>query len=139
MKTYIALSTALLGACTFAHAATDEALCNVVGYHEPHSNIYNGPTECGNISLSTLTVHGPLHLDHTRVQGRTEISGPLLATAARLQDVIIKPQLTATQINLEKFTTVEGQITFEGKAGTVYLQKGSTLSKPVINGTVVEN
>jgi hypothetical protein len=134
----ILLGTSVVTANAAVPAKAQDGSCTVIGVHEPNSNIYDGPTFCGDISLSYLTVRGPAVLNQTTVTGTTDISGPLSTASARLKDVTLEAQGSAIDIVLKNGTAVSGNITFVGKPGIVYLESGSTISGFVNNGTIVK-
>ena len=131
---YPALVVAILS--TSAYAA--DSNCYVLGVHEPGTNIYDGPTFCARTVLSDITVRGPLQLDGTTISGLTTVSGPIKASSANLQSLLLKENLTSQEVYLLANSVVQGDITFEGKEGTVHLQAGSSIKGKVINGQVVE-
>ena len=138
----IGILTAVLGSLIVgisypAIAAPIDGACWVLGVREPDSNIYDGPTTCGDIALSYLTVRGPLKLDSTKITGITTVSGPIKATGATLQDVILEKTLSAETVTLESATLVNGDITFKGKEGIVYVDSASKIKGKVINGKVI--
>lgn len=122
--------------CAAVMAESSEA-CYVVGFHDPHTHVYNGPTICPNITLSSLTVRGPLQLNQTTIKGLTTVSGPIKAKGAKPQDIIVNENLTIGKVVLQSASTVYGNIEFKGKEGVVYLEAGSFVKGKVINGKIV--
>ena len=122
---------------TGALAAVNDGTCIVVGYHQPGTNIYDGPTTCGDFSLSNIVVHGPLKLSQTTITGETNVSGPMTTSGATLSNVVMNDHSSHETVTLQANTKVNGDITFKGSAGTVYLSGGSSISGKVINGRVI--
>lgn len=138
-KVFFALCLALpLSTAVFAQSPEPgDGSCFVVGIREPNTNIYNGPTFCNEINLSYLTVRGPLQLDKTKVTGKTTVHGPLKANGANLDNVFIANDFTAETVTLQEGSKVNGDITFMGRAGVVYLEKNAVVKGRVINGKIV--
>ena len=141
MKKHAILALLMLSLATtvstsaLANSANDGS-CFVLGVREPGTNIYDGPTFCIDTALTYITVRGPLQMSNSQVTGKTDISGVMEATGSLLQDVVFENNLSAATFTLSA-STVNGDITFEGKEGTVYLQDGSVIKGKVINGKVV--
>ena len=133
----VGLSTS---ACNLAVAASSvkDGVCSVIGHHESGTNIYDGPTFCGMTTLSYITVRGPLQLDCTVITGMTDMSGPVLAKGANMQDIMVENDQTPQTVTLQAGSTVKGNITFAGPEGTVYLEAGSNILGQVINGQVIK-
>jgi len=137
----LALAAGVTSATAFASSATaNDGSCVVLGVRQPGTNIYDGPTWCGKVNLSYITVRGPLVLNNTMITGETDVSGPVDATDASLKDVVLESQATAVDVTLQDSTNVNGNITFNGSIpGVVYLESGSKISGKVINGKIVNN
>ena len=112
--------------------------CTVIGYHEPGTQIYDGPTICSNVHINNIDVRGPLIAANSCLLGLTKISGPLSSSNTSFETIEEK-NLTAEKIQLKNASHVSGNITFSLSAGTVYLGKGSWIHGRVINGTVINN
>lgn len=132
---------AILGGAAIAAPAPQAGQCVVLGFHEPHTNIYDGPTWCGQVSLSNIDVRGPLQLKGTSISGKTDVHGPLTLIGANIHNVYLHKQLTPVKVNVENGTTVAGNVTFSanGPAGIVYLHSGSSISGRVVNGQIVKS
>lgn len=113
--------------------------CFVIGFHEPHTHIYNGPTFCNQVKLKGLTVYGPLQVKNSVISGEINVSGPIAAEQSKLGNLTVQKQLTAQKIKLSDHTVVDGDITFIGKPGSVFLNSHSTVNGKVINGAVISD
>lgn len=120
-----------------AMAQSNDGTCAVLGYHEPGTNVYDGPTFCSNTALSYITVRGPFQLEQTKITGKTDVSGPIKANGSTLQEVVLENNMSVETVTLSGSTTVNGNITFLGMEGVVYLENGSTIKGKVINGKVI--
>ncbi|MEN8237158.1 MAG: hypothetical protein ABFQ95_06425 [Pseudomonadota bacterium] len=114
-----------------------------------------GPLTLNNSSFTQAQIRGPVKLSNVKATGRLSILGPLEATKADLQDVVIQTQTlslmdsqvrslkikdnrsTAPQRLLLKGTTTVGQITFELGNGIVVIS-GDTVVAENIKGARVE-
>lgn len=120
-----------------ASAQSNDGTCSVLGYHEPGTNTYDGPTFCSHTTLSSINARGPLQLEQTKITGKTDVSGPIKAKKSNLQDVVLENNLSVETVTLSDNTTVNGDITFLGREGIVYLENGSTIKGKVVNAKVI--
>jgi hypothetical protein len=141
-KKFLLLATCTLGLNLFesgiADAGTADGHCSVLGIQEPGTNIYDGPTFCAATSLSYITVRGPLEITNSAINGKTDVSGSIKAISAKLHDVTLENNHTLETVSLQTNSTIDGNITFLGHEGIVYLENGSSIKGKVINGKVVD-
>ena len=148
------LITIILPALFFSHAIFAQDACSVIGYHPPGSQTYNGPTWCNNVSIENIIVHGPLQIQQSTLSGETKVDGPMTVSQTTFSgETNIGGPITATQshfnainernsfsnqtISLADNSVVNGNIVFTGVMGTVILDKSSTVTGKVVNGTIV--
>jgi hypothetical protein len=112
--------------------------CFVIGFHQPGTTIYNGPTICKGVKTNNLTVYGPLSISDSTVAKTITVSGPVDSVHATLGDITIRPQFYSQSVTL-KGTVVSGNIHFEGKPGLVVLDKNSSIRGQVINGKIKQS
>ena len=110
--------------------------CFVIGFHAPNTDIYNGPTFCQNVKLKDIIVYGPLQVKQSAITGNIAVSGPIQSSESQLGFIEIKKQWTSQKITLSHHSVVNGDITFDGKAGRVYLSKDSRINGRVVNGKI---
>lgn len=121
-------------ACGMVYANND---CVVIGYHEPGSNTYDGPTYCKNVSVSNIVVRGPLYSTSSVFTGETDVSGPITSNKSIFDHILSEANGSTTKIKLSDASHVKGDIVFKGMLpGIVYLAGGSTVTGKVVNGTI---
>lgn len=120
------------------HAAIAEDYCSVIGYHEPNTQIYNGPTWCSDVKINNLIVRGPLNVGHSTLCGSTNVSGPIISNNA-VFDSLTEKNLDSEKIYLKHASHVLGNIIFYGPRGKVYLSNTSWIHGKVINGVIIHN
>jgi len=135
MKKLNLLSTMLLASLISCHAHAANT-CSVLGAHEPNTNVYDGPTWCEYVNLDSIIVRGPFSANHTKVLGKTDISGPVQSGDSQFQDVIIHSSLSRTKVILSQNTTVNGDLVFEGVKGRVYIDKTSKVTGKIVNAEI---
>lgn|SRR3990167_1075120 len=110
--------------------------CIVLGYHEPGTQTYFGPTWCTGKSIKDIIVRGPLSTTHSILTGLTNISGPIDSRSTTFHSIKEK-NLTSESISLKNISIVNGDIVFVGPPGTVYLDHSSSISGKVVNGKII--
>jgi hypothetical protein len=88
------------------------ASCTAVG--GANNGVYTGATSCGQGTIATLTVNGPLSLSQTTVSQNLTVNGPLDADHATLNTVTANGPLNAN------YTTFSGDLTLSGEATFSY-------------------
>lgn len=116
-----------------SHILADEN-CFVIGFHEPHTHTYDGPTFCNKAQFQNIIVHGPLQIKNSDIQGDIDVSGPIDASNSSLGSIQINKQWTSQKVTLKNHTTVHGNVIFIGFPGTVYKSDDSIITGKVING-----
>ena len=128
--------------------------CFVVGYHNPNTNVYDGPTFCGNGAEQGIDVNGVLTSSGTAFTGDVTVMGPLQATNSEYQNISIatdQAHLVSTKVDnidvlvnqgspqqsvyLNNGTSVSS-ITFDQGTGLVYVDATSSVGQ-VTGGTVI--
>ncbi|GEM_PF-6603806 len=126
----------IIFSCLFSgHVLADEN-CFVIGFHEPNTHTYDGPTFCNKAQFQDITVRGPLQLKHSNISGQVNVSGPIEASNTTLGSIQIEKQFTSQKISLKQHSRVHGNIVFLGFPGVVYKSDDSTVTGKVINGSV---
>lgn len=121
--------------------------------------VVNGPATITGAKVGgKLRVNGPVSLDHSQVTGDVKINGPLFARGSTVKgDLDVSTNvltLSKTTVNnivvrdqhpldgqmprvvLSQGTKVNGSITFDGKAGEVYVQSGASVKGKLVNGSL---
>ena len=153
MKKLFILS-ALLSLSMLGHADAD---CNVIGFHQPGTYVYSGPTTCDLVNLPSITVHGTLTVSSSSIagistvrgvltatgstfSGVTEVSGPIDSSGSVFSSISITDNHSPDTITLSNSTIVKGDITFQGGISSnnkVIVESGSKLYGKVNNGIVI--
>ncbi len=110
--------------------------CFVIGFHEPHTHTYDGPTFCNKARFQDITVHGPLQIKYSEILGQINVSGPINVSSAKLGAILINKQFSSQKISLKNGSSVRGNIVFLGSPGVVFKSADSTIAGKVINGHV---
>ncbi|EKD92338.1 MAG: hypothetical protein ACD_29C00054G0003 [uncultured bacterium] len=154
MRALILNSVFLLSAMS---ATLVNADCSVIGFHQPDSFIYNGPTTCDIVNLPEIIVHGTLFISSSTISGNTIIRGLLNATGATLSgntevsgsivssgsvfsNINITDNHSPDTITLSNNSIVSGDITFEGGIpgnNKVIIESNSKLHGKVNNGIII--
>jgi len=116
--------------------ASANDLCSVLGFHEPGTNIYDGPTFCENVTLKNINVRGPLTILKSKITGVTEVSGPLTADQTTFSSIILDNIGTPITVQLKTRSIINKDITFLGIAGKVMIEDGVKIYGKIINGVV---
>lgn len=116
------IAIACLALCSSTVFADSE--CHVIGSHV--GNTYTGPTTCDHVTLSSITVLGPLMASATTIQGNATVSGPLNAKQSS---------------TFSGTTTINGPITVEdthfgGSGNTVNVHGPVTATNSTFSGTL---
>lgn len=109
--------------------------CAVIGFHEPGTHTYDGPTWCEKVSFKDIVVRGPLQVDGSNISGLTDVSGPVTSAGSTLDSIQIENNFSSEKVKLNSNSVVKGNIVFLGPKGTVILDKTSHVSGKIINGT----
>jgi len=110
--------------------------CSVIGFHEPGTHTYDGPTWCEKVNFDNVIVRGPLQVDSSRIGGLVDVSGPVTASKSQFNSIQIENNFTAEKITLNNNTEVKGNIVFLGPKGTVMIDPTSKVIGSIINGNV---
>lgn len=126
----------LLGLLAINGAYADD-VCTVIGYHEPNTNNYDGPTVCKQGNLDSITVRGPLHTMGTTIANTTDVSGSLNANASQFSQIVSENNGSYTRVTLKNGSVVNQDVVFKGaKAGQVYIDGSSRINGNVVNGKI---
>lgn len=132
------IRTLLVLSCLSLSSIYANDACIVIGYHEPGTNTYDGPTYCNNVNISNITVRGPLVASNAIFTGKTDVSGPITVSTTTLDQIVSESNGTPTKVTLKSASTVKGDIDFEGLLpGKVYLESGSHVDGKIINGKIL--
>lgn len=135
MKKITLYSVAAIAALISYNASASNS-CSVLGVHEPNTNIYDGPTWCENTRLNEIIVRGPLSVSHTKVNGSTEVSGPIQSKYSCFKNIIIHSSYSHQKVILSQGTKVDGNIIFKGVRGKVFIDKSSKVDGHIINADI---
>ena len=138
MTIKINLISAIIFSCVISSAALADDSCFVIGFHEPHTHTYDGPTFCDKAQFQNITVRGPLQVKNSKILGQITVSGPITASHAWLGAIEINQQFASQKISLKHQSNVHGDIIFLGSPGTVFKSNDSIITGKVINGRVQE-
>ncbi len=83
-----------------------------------------------------MTINGFLIADQSQFQNIEISSNQMVLKGSSVQQIRFRSSGAHSEITLENGTQVQGDIYFEGNAGTVYLNGGSTIHGSVVNGEV---
>jgi hypothetical protein len=82
--------------------------CTTVGHQQ--GDKYFGNTECQNVTLSQLTVNGPLKIDRLKVNGDVTINGLVKGYDVWIKNSLtINGQTTLNKVKIAGSTTIHGQ------------------------------
>lgn len=131
-RSFIAVGvlSVFLSQAVLAHDA-----CIVIGYHEPHTQIYDGPTFCTNVSIHNIDVRGPLTVSGSRMYGTTKVSGPVSASYTCFDQIHVKNNGSQNLVTISNNSIVKGDLVFEGDAGIYSLDSTSVIYGNVVNGS----
>jgi hypothetical protein len=126
----------VLGILSFAlsSAALAQDACIVIGYHEPNSQIYDGPTFCKNVTIKNIDVRGPLQVNHCKMLGLTKVHGPLTATQTQFNHIQIDSHFTSMTVTFKNQSIDYGDLIFQGSRGDYQLDSSSKILGRIING-----
>lgn len=97
----------------------------------------------GVVKISNSTIDGNITgaglftANDSAIKSTLDQSGKIIASNTSFKNIIMESEIEASTISLAVNSTVQGDITFKGKAGTVYLKSGSSISGTVHNGSIV--
>lgn len=137
-KMKIKLIPTIIFSCFISQTILADDNCFVIGFHEPQTHIYDGPTFCNKAQFQDITVRGPLQVKSSEILGQVDVSGPIDASNTKLGAIQINKQFTSQKISLKEHTHVQGDIVFLGLSGVVFKSADSNIAGKVINGRVVE-
>ncbi|EKD92254.1 MAG: hypothetical protein ACD_29C00097G0002 [uncultured bacterium] len=118
-----------------SHGILAEDVCTVIGFHEPNSQTYDGPTFCSGVTINNIIVRGPLHVDNSTMTGKTQVSGPLFATHTLFDEINIKNDYSQMLVSLKNQTEDRGDLVFEGESGFYKLDNTSNVFGRIVNGS----
>jgi hypothetical protein len=133
MKTKLVIA-AVLSLCV-SHVILAEDSCIVIGYHEPNSQVYDGPTFCTNVTIKNINVRGPLQVNHCNMTGLTKVSGPLNAANTQFDHIKIKSHFSSMTVVLKNQSIDHGGLLFQGSSGYYHLDSTSKIIGHVVNGS----
>lgn len=112
--------------------------CTVIGYHEPGTQTYDGPTFCDHVTIKNIIVRGPLHVAHSRMRGMTEVSGPIFAKNTVFDNITVENNFSHMLVVLKNTTLDKGNLDFQGESGFYRLDNTSNICGKVINGSIAK-
>ncbi|OGT45648.1 MAG: hypothetical protein A3E82_09145 [Gammaproteobacteria bacterium RIFCSPHIGHO2_12_FULL_38_11] len=116
--------------------ALAEDQCIVLGFHEPHTQIYDGPTWCRGVYIKNIVVHGPFRAMRSTFTGTATVSGPMRSDDS-IFDSVTENSATAEKIKLCHNSKIKGNADFQGPAGEVIVSVTSSVDGKVINGKLI--
>ena len=131
--------SALLSSFIFSHSVfADNTACIVIGFHQPGTNTYDGPTFFDQVNLKGIVVRGPFEINQSAITEETDISGPVRSTRTTFDDIVMENNHSPETVYLKQNSLVKNNIVFEGSnRGTVVLDSTSFVKGKVINGDIV--
>ncbi|MDP1574044.1 MAG: hypothetical protein Q8L78_03800 [Coxiellaceae bacterium] len=130
------LNIVLLGILA-GNIAQAEDLCAVIGFYEPGTHTYDGPTFCQQVSINDIVVRGPLNVSQSVITGIADISGPINAAKTEFNKIISEDNGSHEKITLKQSSVVDHDVIFEGsKPGSVEIDQSSKINGKVVNGTI---
>ncbi len=135
MKKYCIAAYAIASTILFLSQPilADDA-CIVIGFHEPNSQTYDGPTYCSSVTIKNIIVRGPLHTDHAVMLGTTQVDGPLFSKSTLFNTIQIKSPFSQMKVRLQDHTIDKHNLIFEGASGLYHVDHSSNIEGKVING-----
>lgn len=118
-----------------SHAVLAEDSCIVIGFHEPNSQIYDGPTFCTNVTIKNIVVRGPLTVTHSKLIGSTTVSGPIKASHTQFDQITVKNLFSKMIVRLKDASVDKGDLVFSGSSGFYDLDRTSIVCGKIVNGT----
>lgn len=106
-----------------------------VGTRLPHTQTYEGPTFCTDVSIHNLIVNGPLTVSGSRLYGITKVSGPITATYTCFDHIHATQGGLANLVSITGNSIVKGCLIFEGTSGIYQLDNSSFIYGGVTNGS----
>lgn len=137
MKTKL-IAAGILSLCV-SHVVLADDACIVIGYHEPNSQIYDGPTFCTNVTIKNIDVRGPLQVNHCKMIGLTTVSGPIDASNTQFDNIQINSHFSSMTATLKNQSTDNGNLVFQGSSGYYSVDKTSKIVGHVVNGNPVSS
>ena len=134
-RSFVAVGFFSVFSIALSHAALAHDACTVIGFHEPHTQIYDGPTFCTNVSIHNIDVRGPLTISGSRMYGTTKVSGPVTASYTCFDRIDVKNNGSQNHVILSDDSVIKGNLVFEGEAGIYTLDNTSVIYGNVINGS----
>ncbi len=110
--------------------------CSVLGFHQPGTQTYDGPTWCEQVNIKNIIVRGPLQIMQSVMTGSPNVSGPITSSDSRCSSITEENNLTKEIITLKNASIVSGNIIFKGVFGSVVLSQDSKILGRVINGKI---
>lgn len=105
-----------------------------VGTRLPHTQTYEGPTFCTDVSIHNLTVNGPLTVNGSRLYGITKVTGPITAVYTCFDHIHAENGGLQNLVSITGNSIVKGNLIFEGASGIYYLDQSSVIYGNIING-----
>jgi hypothetical protein len=106
------------------HVTSDSESSDQQGRPIKKPDVHYGPTQISGLTMSSLTVYGPLTINASLVFGSTEVCGPLSATNSDFGHITIKGPFSGRQIT---FDTLDA-------AGSVSLENARALGSIALKG-----
>lgn len=135
MKTKL-IAASVLSLCV-SHAVLADDSCIVIGYHEPNSQIYDGPTFCTNVTIKNIIVRGPLQVKNCKMIGLTTVSGPIDATNTHFDNIQINSHFSSMTATLKNQSIDAGNLVFKGSSGYYSIDATSKIVGRVVNGSQI--
>lgn len=116
-----------------SHNALAHDVC--IGTRLPHTQTYEGPTFCTDVSIHNLVVNGPLTVSGSRLYGITKVSGPITATYTCFDHIHETQGGLPNLVSITGNSIVKGCLIFEGARGVYQLDSTSFIYGGVTNGS----
>lgn len=124
----------------FSCSIFSDDICSVIGYHDPKTNTYYGPTFCEQTTINGIVVRGPLSADRSIINSITDVSGPVSSSGSQFENMVIENNHSTVKVNLNANSSVKNNIVFQGShRGVVMLDASSSVKGKVVNGDIVHH
>lgn len=127
------IAVSILSLCLSCAISAEDA-CIVIGYHEPNSQIYDGPTFCTNVTIKNIDVRGPLQVNHCNMTGLTKVHGPLNANNTQFDNIQIDSHFSRMSAVFKNQSVDRGDLIFQGASGYYYIDSSSKILGHIVNG-----
>ena len=104
-----------------------------VGQSLPHTQTYEGPTTCTDVSIHNLIVNGSLTVSGSRLYGITKVSGPINADYTCFDHIHDYDGGLQNIVTITDHSIVKGNLIFKDNRGFYHLDSTSVIYGNAIN------